>query len=308
MSDLDDDLAPAGMDLSGYFRLLAARLGRVPTLGEVAAFRHEVASERGRRMRLRRRRKSAKGRAPARVGSRGGGEPDPVREFFSSFEWLAALSIAFSMIVCLTELASLRVRGGRIAMPAATMKAAAVAIANQEDPHGLGPRPLGSFTPDALMLQFRATEAHRASRRAAAYGDPLFPRAVASLIRANGRPIGLVEGRDPWEIVESVDPAACAHLRSLGSDPDLWKPLRLEVRAATKKALEAAWRVANPQLGDPEPRPGYLDHLMQLGTPTGAAAYCARQLWAKAGAKAAAAAAVADVELEPEPEMEPTHG
>lgn len=325
--DNDDDLPPASLDLSGYFLILAARLGRRPTLGEVAAFRHEVAGERVRRMRRRRARKPAKGGVPAQVGNRGRKEPEPVKEFFTSLEWLMAVSLMMSLVICITELASLRLSGRRITMPKARLAAAAkaVAITNEErdDPHGLGPRPLGSFTPDTVMLGFRATKEARASRLAGLYADPLFPRAVAALLRANGKPICKVEGRDAWEIVESVDRRACDHLRSLGTDPDLWKPLRLEVRAAQKKALEAARRIANPWLGDPEPPPGYLDRVMQLGTPTGAAAYtlddmmqlatpagaaahCSRQSWRAKGTTAAAAAAVADIELEPEPTDEPT--
>lgn len=316
MSDnLDDDLPPPGLDLAGYFHVLAARLGRVPTLGEVAAFRHDVCAERLRRIRRRKAaKKPAKGLQPA---PRGRGEADDVKEFFTSFEWACAVSLMLSLVVSLAELSSLRVQGRRITVRKADMEAAAeaVALANDDgDPEKLGlpPHPLGSFTPNALMLQFKATEEHRASRRAALYGDAHYPSAVASLLRANGAPIGLVEGRNAWDIVEAADPAACAFLRTLGNDPDNWKPLKLEVQAARKTALEAARRVANPEPGDPEPRPGYLDHLMQLGSPAGAAAYCSRQSWRGKGVTAAAAAAVADIELEPEPTdepaKEPTHG
>ena len=312
--DDDDDLPPAGLDLAGWFRVLATHLGRLPTLGEVAIFRHDVCAERWRRIKRRRAARKAIRRAPAaRAGNRGGKSPDPVRELFTSFEWLAAVSLMLSLVLCIAELGSLRVLGRRITMPKADLAAAAdaVAVANDEgEPEWLLPRPLGSHTPDALMMEFRATEAHRASRRAAMYGDAHYPAAVAALVRADGAPIGRIEGRDAWNIMEAVDPAACAYLRTLGNDPDLWKPLKLEVQAARKTALEAARRVANPQPGDPEPRPGYLDHLMQLGTTAGAAAYCSRQSWRAKGTKAATAAAVADIELEPtdEPATEPTHG
>lgn len=317
MSD-DDDLPPPGLDLTGYFRVLAARLGRRPTLEEVAVFRHDVCAERLRRIRRRKAVRKAARRVPAaRMGNRGGKEPDTVTEFLTSLEWACAVSLMLSFIVCLTQLASLRVRGRRVTVRAFAMTvnpAPAPPVPGEEPAADWMPPPLlGSYTPDAVMVQFKATEDYRRGEVARLHGDPLYPRALAALLRASGTPIGLIEGRDAWDIVRETDPAVHAHLRPLGSDPDNWKPLRLEVRAAAKKASEFARRAANPQPGEIEREPGFLDRMMQSATPNGAAAYCARQHWRKAGTVAAAVDEVANLDLdaaidEPGPAKEQTHG
>ena len=302
----DDDLPPPGLDLEGYFRVLAARLGRVPTLGEVAVFRHDVCAERLRRMRRRKAaRKAAKGGAPAPMGNRSGEKADAVAEFFTSFEWSCAVSIMLSMVVCITELAAFRLQGRRITIPKAHMVAAAAAVpvAPVERPPArlsLLPRPLGSFTPDAEMIRFAGVEARRREAAGELYGSHLYPRALAMLLRSSGDPVGKVEGRDAWAIVEEGNPAAAAYLRTLGSDPAEWSSLRLQTKKKQRHAAKLARMGAHPP-AEPENSawrgPAFIDRMMQASSPSMAAAHCARSDWRKRGVKLAAAASVADIDL-----------
>lgn len=310
MSDLDDDLPPAGLDLGGYFRLLAARLGRAPTLGEVSVFRHDVCAERLRRIRRRRAaRKGARRPASALGSNRGRGEPDPATEFLSSMEWMMAVSLMLSLVICVTELAAIRVQGRRITVRTSTMAAAAKAVViaadERDDPHELGPRPLGSFTPDATMLAFRAVHERRAAEATELFGHPHYGRAVAMLLRSNGAPISTVNGVDPWELVRGVDPAVADYLRTLGTDPSEWGTLRIQVTQARTKASEAARD--NRDRG-----PAYVDRMMQLASPQEAAAYCAWKYWRPLGEAKADENELDGVDLEaapaPKKETEPSHG
>jgi hypothetical protein len=282
----DDDLPPAGLDLAGYFRVLAARLGRVPTLGEVAVFRHDVCAERVRRIRRRRAaRKAAKGRVPAVRGNRGGEEADAVKEFFTSFEWACAMSLMLSLVVSLAELGSLRVQGRRITMRQSDLVASPHRVPDAvpvEEPA----RPLGSHTPDALMEEFKATHAHRDAIVVSLFGDVLYPRALASLLRSAGAAQQKCEGRDAWEVVETTDPAVGRYLRTLGTDPANWGALKIQVGKARAKAQDAARAAANPAPGEEGRGADYIDRMMQLSTAAGAAAYCAWKYWRKLGEEA----------------------
>lgn len=275
----DDDLPPDGIDLAGYFRILAARLGRVPTLGEVAVFRHDVCAERAKRIRRRKAaRKGARGPQAAPVGNRGGREPDPATEFLTSLEWMCAVSLMLSLIVSVTQLAPLRIRGRRINIRKAEMRAPAPV----EEPI----RPLGSYTPDALMAEFRTTHAHRDAIVVSLFGDVLYPRALASLLRSSGATEQKCEGRDPWEVVETTDPAVGRYLRTLGTDPANWGTLKIQVGKARTKAQEAARAAANPPPGEEGRGADYVDRMMQLSTAAGGAAYCAWKYWRKLGEEA----------------------
>ena len=300
MMNDDDDLPPAGLDLAGYFRVLAARLGRRPTLGEVAIFRHDVCAERWKRIQRRRAARKAARRVPAaRGGNRGGKSPDPVRELFTSFEWLAAMSLMFSLVMCITELASLRLSGRRITMPKADLVAAAAAlpaVLDERDPESLGlpPHPLGSYTPNSVMLGFRAVHERRAAEATELFGHPHYGRALAMLLRSSGAPIGTVEGADPWEIVRETDPAVCDYLRTLGSDPSEWGTLKIQVGQAQSKAAQAA-------RDNHERGPAYVDRMMQLASPQGAAAYCAWKFWRPLGEAKADENELDGVDLEAAP-------
>ena len=286
MSDDDDDLPPPGLDLAGYFRVLAARLGRVPTLGEVAVFRHDVCAERVRRVRRRRAtRKAAKGHSPAPMGKRAGSEDDPVREFFTSLEWMCALSLMLSLVACIAELGSPRIWGRRITMRQSDLVASPHRVP-EASPIEESVRPLGSYTPDALMDEFRATHAHRDAIVVSLFGDVLYPRALASLLRSAGATQQKCESRDAWEVVETTDPAVGRYLRTLGNDPANWGSLKIQVTQARAKAGEAARVAANPAPGEESRGADYIDRMMQLSTAAGAAAYCARKYWRKLGEEA----------------------
>jgi hypothetical protein len=299
----DDDLPPPGLDLAGFFRLLAIRLGRKPSLSEVAAFRHDVGRERLRRIRLRKARKGTRRPAGAPAQKGRGGQPDPSTEFLTSLEWMLAMSLMASFVVSVGELAQLRLTGRRVTMRQSDLSAAAAALPvvfDKGDPAllGLPPRPLGSFTPDAVMLGFREVGRQRNDQMARMHGSYLYPRALSALLRSSGAPRGAIEGLPAWEIVESTDPAVSTYLHSLGHDPAEWGSLKIQVKQAQSRAAEYARRAANPAPDDPERSPDYIDRMMQLATPHGAAAYCARKHWRSRGTVAAAEEELAGIDLD----------
>ena len=216
-----------------------------------------------------------------------------------------------SFILSLTELANIRIRGRTISIRASSIQPATPApalpiLGEEPGPEWLLPRPLGSHTPDDVMIGCKWIEDYRMAELVELHGDHLYPRALASLLRASGTPIGKVEGQDPWEIVRAVDPDVYDYLRTLGGDPDLWKPLRIDVKAAKTRAYGHAHRAANPKPGDPERPPDFVDRMMQAGTTANAAAWCARAKWRTALVQKAEEEEIID--LDSTPAVEPVHG
>lgn len=240
----DDDLPPEGASFAQLVIWLARRLGRRPTIPEIATARAAVAAAAHRRRRhAAARRPVGRGRAVLDEGI------VAVREILGSPEFQIVIALAWAV----TNAVVGHVTRQRITVPVSLV------------------RPIAPAGPSASIL--KAQQARRRAKYEKHFGDPAYSKALTAILRSSGVPRHSIQGRSAWSIVEAEDSETAAYLRSLANDTDRWKAARADVARAQRKAWTA--------IHDDGSR---WDRLGWLTTTVGATGYCAAKVWRKKGA------------------------
>lgn len=256
--DLDDDLPPEKAPFTEFVAWLAERLGRRPSLLEIAEARAEVLALHRRRRAAARRRRDRQ-REQDRPRHREPDEPGRVVAFLSVAWWLisgtlvsvwlrprVSAPVQTEAVQAPAQAAPARAAGSVLVLPGETPEAARLAC---RDPREAAIRREmlagwkqfpGEADAAAIARQrhLAVSALQRRQRTARQLGHPRFGAAFRQLRISCG---SREERNDwAWDVIEKANPLIAAYLRSLNGDMEKWRHVAKEVQNSQGKANTAA--------------------------------------------------------------------